>query len=303
MESVFQSHLLIIYSDSDLINYIRASPALSTSSCNVFALSFDLVAKYTIIEKLKDELAAISLARQLHIRVPIIRRVVETENVAYLIMDRIHGLSLEEIWTQIGWGKTFSLAFQLQQFIGRMRTQTSPTAGSLIRGECDSMWLNDYYRLRPHARPEAITQFLRFMLQYDPKKRKVSEFNVQQRRNRVVPATPSTLVFTHQDLAPRNLLVDSDNNLWIVDWEFSGWYPFYFESVSMQNFWIPTSWSRFARVRWWIFSWISAGIYEQEREALELVRFKCRRFPLARKEIVLQPGAHADAMHLRKADL
>ncbi|KZO89623.1 hypothetical protein CALVIDRAFT_46347 [Calocera viscosa TUFC12733] len=37
------------------------------------------------------------------------------------------------------------------------------------------------------------------------------------------------LVFVHQDLNPRNLLVDKDERLWIIDWKNSGFYPECFE--------------------------------------------------------------------------
>ncbi|KAJ3500393.1 hypothetical protein NLJ89_g9816 [Agrocybe chaxingu] len=37
------------------------------------------------------------------------------------------------------------------------------------------------------------------------------------------------LVFTHQDLAPRNFMLDKDGQLWMMDWELAGWYPAYFE--------------------------------------------------------------------------
>ena len=33
------------------------------------------------------------------------------------------------------------------------------------------------------------------------------------------------LVFTHFDLSPRNLILDEGNRLWVIDFEFSGFYP------------------------------------------------------------------------------
>ncbi|KAL8922326.1 MAG: hypothetical protein Q9172_003618 [Xanthocarpia lactea] len=300
MDSGFQQRLLGSYSDSDIVRYVLNSPPLTVSPCRIVLLSSELVAKRFTAQKLADELAAISLARQLYIRVPLIKRVVEDSGVAYVIMERIHGVTLEESWDRIGWITTLHLAFQLRHFVCKMRTCTSSTAGSLVRGTCDSIWLDDYYKIPPHATPEAITQFLIFWLRHVPTRRKVSASNDPDGAQRFVPSTSPSLVFTHQDLAPRNLIADRDGKLWLVDWEFSGWYPKYFESVSMQNFWTPASWNWAARVRWWIFSWISVGIYGREREALKLVRSRFIRNPLGRRDEVLQPGAHFDAMDLRK---
>ena len=40
------------------------------------------------------------------------------------------------------------------------------------------------------------------------------------------PVLESTcLVFTHQDLAARNLILDDNGRLWVIDWELAGWYP------------------------------------------------------------------------------
>jgi thiamine kinase-like enzyme len=39
-------------------------------------------------------------------------------------------------------------------------------------------------------------------------------------------------VFTHGDLNPFNILVRDDRVVGIVDWEFSGWYPDYWEYTS-----------------------------------------------------------------------
>lgn len=39
-------------------------------------------------------------------------------------------------------------------------------------------------------------------------------------------------VFTHADLNPSNILVRGDDIVGIIDWEFSGWYPHYWEYTS-----------------------------------------------------------------------
>jgi thiamine kinase-like enzyme len=39
-------------------------------------------------------------------------------------------------------------------------------------------------------------------------------------------------VFTHCDLNPTNILVREDKIVGIIDWEFAGWYPSYWEYTS-----------------------------------------------------------------------
>lgn len=55
----------------------------------------------------------------------------------------------------------------------------------------------------------------------------------------LMPA-PAKCVFTHGDVRPANIMVDKDKDgTWgiisIIDWEASGFYPEYWESVKMTN--------------------------------------------------------------------
>jgi len=71
-------------------------------------------------------------------------------------------------------------------------------------------------------------------------------------------------VFVHQDLAPRNMIVDAQNQLWIVDWGYAGFYPSYMEYLGIVASGIPwifaSTWrARFARWRWSFLRWIVMG--------------------------------------------
>ena len=42
-----------------------------------------------------------------------------------------------------------------------------------------------------------------------------------------------TLVLTHQDINPRNIIVGKDGRLWLVDFGWAGYYPPWFEYIGM----------------------------------------------------------------------
>jgi thiamine kinase-like enzyme len=42
------------------------------------------------------------------------------------------------------------------------------------------------------------------------------------------------LVFTNQDIAPRNLILDSRGKVWMIDWELAGVYPPGFEQAVLE---------------------------------------------------------------------
>ena len=265
---------LISYSDDELLQHISRSSTISAVAPRVRAISPSLVAKEVPEDEADDELSALELAQRLNIRAPKVRRVVKGDPV-YIIMDRIYGSTLTDRWPTLSWLSTILLALQLRQYVQRLRSLTSPTAGSLHSGKCRSMWASDYYGVPDHATSSELDAFLEFWTSY---KRKPA--------NATLPPT-RRLVLCHHDLAPRNIIIDETGNIWLVDWQLSGWYPDYFEYASMQNF-ESHKWNRCSRFRWWIFSWISTGTYERERKLLGSISHKCGRFPLARKSLVLQ---------------
>ncbi|KAK0472488.1 hypothetical protein IW261DRAFT_1553340 [Armillaria novae-zelandiae] len=48
------------------------------------------------------------------------------------------------------------------------------------------------------------------------------------------PSAFTSLIFTHNDLNMRNLLLDKHGLMWVVDWGFAGFYPPWFEFLGMR---------------------------------------------------------------------
>jgi hypothetical protein len=159
------------YSDEQLLHFINdIGTPLGSPPCRASLLSSNLVVKRVPSKTLADAVAAQNLARDLVIPVPEIRRIITNKNTSYIIMDRVHGTTLEQCWSELGWIPTITLAFELRKFVRRMRDVTSSIAGGLATGECNSFWLEDYYGLPLHATPLEIQSFITFWLQYPQKK-------------------------------------------------------------------------------------------------------------------------------------
>ncbi|KAF8846930.1 kinase-like protein [Acephala macrosclerotiorum] len=206
-------------------------------------------------------------AKQLGVRVPAAKRAVTFNGDTYLIMERIDGVTLEEAWPKLGWFTTVKLALQLRWVVRLLRSSTSS-----IADPC----------------PAVITSFIQFWTRFTSF-RQAMKTAIQDPvpPTTFIPATPNTLVFTHHDLAPRNLLLDRLGQLWVLDWDYAGWYPRYFEYAAMQNFPFPQVWTRFARARWFLFTWITVGRFERERKALECIRTKFTSFAFGRRFEIL----------------
>jgi Phosphotransferase enzyme family len=281
MTASLSDEQILALSDEEIDNLYNDSPKLSPRSKAVVTLSNTLVAKQRWgFADINDEVCAMETAQNLGIRVPKIHRVVKgvDGNRGYIIMDLVpSATTLEDLWPSLSVWAMLCFALQLRGFIKRMRSVTSPTLGGLVSGQCKSIFLDDYYGLPPHATPEVYEEFLRFWTRFQLKGVRPSRI-----LNWEVPHT-GRLVFTHQDLAPRNVVVDENDKIWLVDWGFAGWFPAYFEYTGMQNL-RCSKWSWFARLRWQVFSWMTTGWYTYERIFLETVEGLCVRFRIARKK-------------------
>jgi hypothetical protein len=206
-------------------------------------------------------------------------------------MERIPGDTLDAEWTRLSWWASIKLALQLRRFIRLLRSVTSPTAGSLDTGKCRSFYLDDYFGLPNHASRENVDYFIKFWVRFSsfPTEMRAAKENIPRSALKgPVPPMVKSFVFTHHDLAPRNLQLDPAGKLWLLDWDLAGFYPVYFEYAAMHNF--PNDWGLLSRWRWNLFCWIAVGRYPEELRALERNRHKVfcsnrlgRRFELLSK--------------------
>ncbi|EJF64980.1 kinase-like protein [Dichomitus squalens LYAD-421 SS1] len=286
----FVDELLDSYSNEELLGYIRRSPRLggSYSEKLIWLLSPTLVAKeigHDIDDEPLDEVGALQLARAAGVRVPAFRRLVpEGDNrIHYIIMERIIGPTLQQLWRDLGLWGTVRAAWQLRNNLRMLHSVTSQTTGGVHTGKTRCTWL---YALRGparHASPTVFTSYLNWWLvNCRPAHLKPYHDLVLQ------PAKEHVLV--HQDLAPRNMILDARGDLWLVDWGFAGFYPPFMEYLGMEVWLLETPWlsertwaAWWGRFRWTVFRWITAGSFYRYRKAWNahaIIHTRTHRFRL-----------------------
>lgn len=153
----------------------------------------------------------------------------------YVFMTYIPGTRLDSIWCQLDETQKRGIATELEVILQNMRQQAplgTPLGGVASEGCKDTRRYTrtcertlstipefiDFLFSNPHFGGEVYTRLLRDM------------WTDQQ----------SSVVFTHGDLEPMNILVRScDNGSYqvsgLIDWEMSGWYPDWWESIKATN--------------------------------------------------------------------
>lgn len=278
---------VVLYgSDAEIETLIAHSPRLTPHE-GIVLLSDRFLAKAYRPECLVDAMKTMETAQYLGIRTPkIIRPPIRYPNREFLVMERVQGRTLEDAWPGLSWYASLRLALQLRRFVSLMRSMTSDTAGSIATGYCGSFWLDDRFGLPARATVRYVMDFLAFWTDFRSIRH---EYKKSSRDHAVLQGSSSdlradTFVLTHHDLAPRNLMVDTSGDAWLIDWDLAGYYPIYFEYAAMSNFNMAKAcWGYFGRLRWWIFAWLAAGRYEKQRKQLWAIRTRCLRFSAGRR--------------------
>lgn len=282
MDSKFNDTRLFSYTDAEIVDYITSLPGLPKFS-NIIPLSSKYLAKGYPEDELEDAVRSVEFASQLGIYVPRIQRTVQVDDAFYCIMDCIPGKTLDVEWPELGWIASLRLAFKLRHIIRRLRSAESTFAGSLATGKCRSYYLDDTFGLPPRASFDHVNAFMNFWANFVTPRQEVkktpAEHSICQRP---VFLSNRPFVFTHHDLAPRNIILDREGQLWLIDWDCAGFYPKFFEYAGMHNF-ISTGWNKFALWRWKLFAWIACGFYDRESRWLEIIRSRFTRFRPARR--------------------
>jgi thiamine kinase-like enzyme len=89
------------------------------------------------------------------------------------------------------------------------------------------------------------------------------------------------LVFTHGDIAPRNFIMDSNNVLWLIDFDRAGWYPAYMEYATIAVE-IDPFLQQVEGIEEWV-QFVLRGIenYDKELKILRLIDWALQTAPMA----------------------
>ncbi|TFY82315.1 hypothetical protein EWM64_g1701 [Hericium alpestre] len=221
---------------SQVLNMIPQGRVLHALGTHVVKITDDLVVKYGSSVRAAEAEVMIYVRQQTKIPVPAVHLVFSKGRDTYIVMQYIRGRNLQGYWKVMSASKREKVATQLSEHLQSLRSLSSPNQvpGPIGGGRCVGPWFT-FYGAGPFKTKDELITWLNRKLGF-AKASSVRSFT-----------TDHPLVLTHQDISPRNLILDHSGTLWIIDWELAGWYPAFFEyaciAVDAEASEAPTDWA------------------------------------------------------------
>jgi aminoglycoside phosphotransferase (APT) family kinase protein len=206
----------------------------------IVRLSKSLVVKGGEGVALSESQNMIFAAESLHLPVP---RVYRTFTAAipdnfsgqlvkghFIVMDYVSGPTVEESWDSLDSSQRESVTGQVAAIINTMQLtplELSPGPVGRTRDQkFEGPWFTD-----SGAGPFTTLQDLEDWCNH-----KIDVCIRFKQASRHAPRFRfRSVVLTHQDIAPRNLILDTQGKVWIVDWGIAGVYPPGFEQAALRE--------------------------------------------------------------------
>ncbi|KAJ7119267.1 kinase-like protein [Mycena crocata] len=149
----------------------------------------------------------------------------------FMVMKRIDGEPLDIVWVDMTKEAQGNVIRQLRDIVAQLRGLPPPDSAAisgLYGRQCKDGRVASMVPFGPFQNESAFNDFLVKTAQgtfpHDP-------FLDETRK---IMRDTHRIVFTHGDLAPRNIMVRGDVVVGLIDWEHSGWYPEHWEYCKAQ---------------------------------------------------------------------
>lgn len=193
----------------------------------------DETTEYTSMKYLTDYLPELPIPKPMGL--------IHIRKMAYLFVSYIPDPSLESLWPRLTHAQKSQVRDQLQQKLALLRS-LRPPPGTLLGGVSGEGCADTRGTTRYSTEPiRSAAEFTDFLFTHDGN---ADASYVRFLRSFLPSDEEVKIVFTHGDLRPANILARrrADGSCVVtslIDWENSGWYPEYFESMKATNLLAP----------------------------------------------------------------
>lgn len=152
-----------------------------------------------------------------------------------MFMSHIPSTSLDKVWPKLSHENKECIRDRLNEILQRLRTLRQPDGLPIGGVAGEAAW-----EIRGNGDVRKSSKPISTSLGFHKYSTALADVHGASSQYTVPPPEPGS-VFTYGELRPGNIMVDKDENgqyfvTGIIDWEFSGFYPEYQESVSMTRY-------------------------------------------------------------------
>ncbi|THH18341.1 hypothetical protein EW146_g2648 [Bondarzewia mesenterica] len=195
-----------------------------------------------------DEADTIRFIRK-HTTIPVPRVLLSARGYSseFMLMRYVDGVNLESAWCRLDEDQRANVVRQLRSIVMELRSLQPAHSNPLAICGLNNVACKDgrvsSNPFGPFADESGFNDHLIHVAEIYMDPIALSEIRARMRDDHRV-------MFTHGDLAPRNIIVRGDEILAVIDWEHAGWYPEHWELV--KALYAPmvekdTSWTRAVR--------------------------------------------------------
>jgi serine/threonine protein kinase len=223
----------MVISPIEVLALLPSGLVLHNMGTIVVKIRADLVVKYGSCVLASEAQSMNFVRKHTDILVPYVYLVFRQNGCQYIVMQYVDGVTLEHQWDIMDESGRSEILTQFAKYMRQLRALDSSSSrpGPIDNTACRGQWFT-IYNAGPFQTHAELVEWLNHKA--DVAHSSADAFTTNHR-----------LVFTHQDLAPRNFILDRKNQLWVIDWELAGWYPAYFEYACVASMLhpIPKDWS------------------------------------------------------------
>ncbi|PGH07075.1 hypothetical protein AJ79_06353 [Helicocarpus griseus UAMH5409] len=142
----------------------------------------------------------------------------------FLVMDYVKGQNLGDCWKSLTKHQKDDVICQTAEIISQLQSIPIPTAGRLGGGPCRGIFVTDYGAGPFNSGSEMEAWFnhkLKICKDYNQAAQDVPSFRFRE------------FVLVHQDISPRNMILDDSGKVHLIDWAHAGAYPPAFERAAI----------------------------------------------------------------------
>lgn len=245
---------------------------------NVVRVNEHFVVKYGERVNLQEGENMLFVRQSTNVPVPTVYALFQDEATGYkfIVQEYIRGMTLKEAWGGFSQDEKEAAVVQLRQNFDELRSLPSP-------GYFGGVWrqpLIDFWMMGAHDRKHVADLGTRGPFETEKQWVEAMLLNAQTIYPHAAPRYNYAAytfrkffcghkpVFTHGDLVRSNILIREDKTLVIIDWQYSGWHPSYWEYCLISAtcgydddwpLWIPRFLDEYISEMGWMsnfFSWI-----------------------------------------------